>query len=129
MKRSEVGAAGIVLRAFRFALRCEEPSRIKPNPASSPEHALLEMLSEVGVMQEVQEARNILESARSLRSKVVSQFLRAWREEKAARLCVGWSEELGLPWAEAACESIGDRFGKSRWVKRLKDGSILMFKP
>lgn len=96
---------------------------------SSPERALLEMLSEVGVNQEVEEARNIMEGAGSLRSKVVAQFLQACRQEKAARLCVGWSEELDLPWASAAREAVGDRFGESRWVTRLKDGSTLILKP
>jgi hypothetical protein len=98
-------------------------------PVASPERALLEMLSEVGVAQQVDEARNIMESARSLRSKVVAQLLQACRQEKAARLCVGWAEELALPWANVAREAVGDRFGTSRWVTRLKDGSTLILKP
>ena len=87
------------------------------------------MLSEVGVTQEVEEARNIMEGARSLRSKVVAQLLKACRQEKAARLCVGWGEDLEMPWAGVAREAVGDRFGKSRWVTRLKDGSTLILKP
>jgi hypothetical protein len=98
-------------------------------PVSSPERALLEMLSEVGVRQEVDEARHIMESAVSLRSKVVARFLQACRQEKATRLCVGWSEELDLPWAAAARKAVGNRFGKSRWITRLKDGSTLILKP
>ncbi len=98
-------------------------------PVSSPERGLLEMLSEVGVKQEIEEARNIMESAATLRSKVVAQLLKACRQEKAARLCVGWGEELGMPWAEAARKAVGDRFGTSRWVTRLKDGSTLILKP
>lgn len=98
-------------------------------PVSAPERALLEMLSEVGVCEEVDEARRIMEGARSLRSKVVSGFLRACLQEKAARLCVGWAEELVLPWAGAVREAAGDRFGKSRWVKRLQDGRTLILKP
>jgi hypothetical protein len=98
-------------------------------PVSSLERALIEMLSETGVAQEVEEARNIMESARSLRSKVVAQLLQACRQEKAARLCVGWAEELVLPWANAARQAVGNRFGTSRWVTRLKDGSTLILKP
>jgi hypothetical protein len=98
-------------------------------PVSSPERALLEMLSEIGVAQEVDEAKNIMESAQSLRSKVVAQFLQACRQEKAARLLVGWAEELDLSWATAARAAVGDRFGTSRWVTRLKDGSTLILKP
>ena len=98
-------------------------------PVSSSERGLLELLSEVGVTQEVEEARNIMEGARSLRSKIVAQLLAACRQEKAARLCVGWGEEFGMPWAGAAREAVGDRFGESRWVTRLKDGSTLILKP
>ena len=98
-------------------------------PVSSTERGLLEMLSEVGVTQEVDEARNIMEGARSLRSNVLSQLLQACRQEKAARLCIGWAEELDLPWAKAAREAVGDRFGDSRWVTRLKDGTTLILKP
>ena len=98
-------------------------------PVSSSERALLEMLSEVGVSQEVDEARNIMESAQALRSKMIAQLLQACRQEKAARLCVGWAEELALLWANAARQSVGDRFGTSRWVTRLKDGSTLILKP
>ncbi len=105
------------------------PESLDGPPVSSPERGLLEMLSEVGLSQEVEEARNIMESARSLRSKVVAQHLRACHQEKAARLCVGWSEELELPWAATARDAVGDRFGHSRWVTRLKDGSTLILKP
>jgi hypothetical protein len=39
-------------------------------PVSVPERALLEMLSDVGVHQGIEEARNIMEGARSLRPDV-----------------------------------------------------------
>jgi hypothetical protein len=98
-------------------------------PVSGPERALLELLSEVGVRQEIDEARQIMEGARSLRSRKLAKLLKACRQEKAARLCVGWGEELGLPWARAAREAVGDRFGASRWVRSMKDGSTLILKP
>ena len=43
--------------------------------ASSPERALLEMLSEVGLRQPLQEAREIAGSTHHLRSRVLSQLL------------------------------------------------------
>ena len=98
-------------------------------PVSSLERGLIEMLSEVGLNQEIGEARSVMEGARSLRSKVIANTLQACRQEKAARLCVGWSEELDLPWAAAARKAVGDRFSKNRWVTRLKDGSTLILKP
>src|SRR2546422_2143218 len=38
-------------------------------------------------------------------------------------LCVGWAEELRLPWAAAAKKAVGNRLGQSRWTARLKDGT------
>ena len=96
---------------------------------STPERALLEMLSEVGVHQEVGEARGIMESVRQLRSQQLELLLEHCRMVKAIRLCVTWAEELGLPWAPKAREAAGNRMGTRRWVKRLKDGSTLILKP
>jgi hypothetical protein len=89
----------------------------------------LEMLSEVGVHQEVDEARHIMEGVRQLRSRHLMRLLAACRMVKAVRLCVGWSEELGLPWAAKAREAASGKLGTGRWVARLKDGSTLILKP
>ena len=66
---------------------------------SVPERALLEMLSEVGVHQGIEEARNIMEGARSLRPEVLTTLLKNCRRVKVVRLCVTWAGELNLPWA------------------------------
>lgn len=96
---------------------------------SEPERALLEMLSEVGVHQEVDEARNIMEGVRQLRTRHLMRLLAACRMIKAVRLCVGWSEQLGLPWAAKAREAAEGKMGSGRWVARLKDGRTLILKP
>ena len=96
---------------------------------SEPERALLEMLSEVGVQQEVDEARHIMEGVRQLRTRHLKRLLAACRMVKAVRLCVGWSEELGLPWAAKAREAAEGKMGSGRWVARLKDGRTLILKP
>ncbi len=96
---------------------------------SSPERALLEMLSEVGVHQAVEEARGIMESVRQIRSRQLATLLNHCRMAKAIRLCVVWAEELGLPWAEQAREAAVGRTGGSRWVRRLPDGRTLILKP
>jgi hypothetical protein len=96
---------------------------------STPERALLEMLSEVGVHQGIEEARNIMEGARGLRPEVLATLLKNCRRVKVVRLCLRWSEDLNLPWAGAAKEAVGNRFGKSRWTARLKDGTTLVLKP
>jgi len=95
---------------------------------SSPERALLEMLSEVGVHQEMAEAVAIMESVRQVRSRQLGLLLAKCRMVKAIRLCVNWAEQLGLPWAESAREVSGQRMGRSRWVRRLKDGTTLVLK-
>lgn len=109
---------------------------ISPLPGSpdgphvaEPERALLEMLSEVGVHQEVDEARGIMEGVRQLRSRHLKRLLAACRMVKTVRLCVLWSEELGLPWASQAREAATGRMGAGRWIARLKDGSTLILKP
>lgn len=96
---------------------------------SEPERALLEMLSEVGVHQEVAEARLIMEGVRQLRTARLAKLLSACRMVKAVRLCVGWSEELDLPWAAKAREAAKGKMGTGRWITRLKDGSTLILKP
>lgn len=95
---------------------------------SEPERALLEMLSEVGIHQVVEEARNIMEGVRSVRAEVLEKLLKNCERVKVLRLCVLWAEELNLPWAAAARKSVGGRFGTSRWMARLKDGTILTLK-
>lgn len=98
-------------------------------PVSVPERALLEMLSEVGVHEGIEEARNIMESARSLRPHVLAMLLKNCRRVKVVRLCVNWSQELNLPWASAARKAANGQSGRGRWTGRLKDGTILVLKP
>ncbi len=98
-------------------------------PVSVPERALLELLCEVGVHQGIEEARNIMEGARSLRPEVLATLLKNCRRVKVVRLCVLWSEELNLPWATAARKAAGNRLGNGRWTARLKDGTLLILKP
>jgi hypothetical protein len=96
---------------------------------SSPERALLEMLSEVGVHQEVAEARSIMEGVRQLRSRQLQLLLSHCRMVKAVRLCVVWARELDLPWAGLAREAASGRMGAGRWITRLKNGETLILKP
>ena len=87
------------------------------------------MLSEVGLHQGIEEALNIMEGARALRSEVLTTLLKNCQRVKVARLSVRWAEELGLPWATAAKKATGNRQGNSRWSARLKDGTTLVLKP
>jgi hypothetical protein len=98
-------------------------------PVSVPERALLEMLSEVGIHMDLEEARNIMENARSLRPDILAALLKECRRVKVARLCVNWALELNLPWATAARKAAAGRLGHGRWTGRLSDGTILILRP
>ena len=95
---------------------------------SVPERALLELLSEVGIHQGIEEARNIMEGTRALRSETLGKLLANCRRVKVVLLCVCWADEFGLPWALEARKAARGKLGSSRWTFRLKDGSTLSLK-
>lgn len=93
-------------------------------PVSMPERALLELLSEVGRRYSLEDARNLVESARNLRPAVLEQLLSHLNRIKVARLASLFADELDLPWAELARRH-SIRLGGSRWVARGKTGEVL----
>jgi hypothetical protein len=95
---------------------------------SERERALLEMLSEVGLTQEIEEARNIMEGLYTLRSDVLETLLKSCVRVKVVRLCVQWSDELGLPWAETARRAVAKKHGHHRWSSRMRNGKTLVLK-
>ena len=107
-----------------------QPLPETPNgPAVSvPERALLELLSDVGMGQGVEEAKNIMEGVRSPRLDVLGTLLKRCPRVKVVRLCVQWSEELNLEWAAEARKLAGPR-GRNRWFGKLADGTTLILKP
>jgi hypothetical protein len=92
---------------------------------SEPELALLEMLSEVGLSQELSEARAIMESMRHIRVKRLLQWLQCCKRVKAVRLCAYWSRELELPWAEQVIAGIPEAMLRHRWTGSLGNGDTL----
>jgi transcriptional regulator with AbiEi antitoxin domain of type IV toxin-antitoxin system len=66
---------------------------------SAPERALLELLSEVGVRQPLQEARELTEGTYNLRADVLWELLQHCISVKTVRLCLMLGRELSLPWA------------------------------
>lgn len=98
---------------------------------SEPERALLEMLSEVGLQQSVEEGRQIMEGARSLRPEVLTRLLQECVRVKVVRLCTQWAEELNLPWSSDARKALAQSHaaGQGRWTARMKDGTTLILKP
>jgi len=95
---------------------------------STPERALLEVLSEVGVRQPLQEARELAESAYSLRADVLRELLQRCASVKTVRLCLQLGRELALPWV-AKLDPAQLPTGSARpWVSRSADG-LLVLKP
>lgn len=95
---------------------------------SAPERALLELLSDVGVRQPLQEARELVESAYSLRADVLRELLQRCTSVKTVRLCLQLGREASLPWV-VKLDSATLPTGSDRpWVSRSADG-LLVLKP
>lgn len=95
---------------------------------SSPERALLEVLSEVGVRQPLKEAQELMESAYSLRADVLRELLQRCTNIKTVRLCLQLGREHSLPWA-AKLDPAHLPTGSDRpWVSRSA-GGLLVLKP
>jgi hypothetical protein len=95
---------------------------------SSPERALLELLSEVGVRQSLQEARELVESAFSLRADVLRELLIHCKSVKTVRLCLQLGREGSLPWATKLDPGELPTGSDRPWVSRSGDG-LLVLKP
>lgn len=95
---------------------------------SSPERALLELLSEVGVRQPLQEAREIMESAYNMRADVLNELLQNCKSVKTVRLCLQLARELDLNWvAKLDLKKLPTGSGRP-WVSKSRDG-LLVLKP
>jgi hypothetical protein len=95
---------------------------------STPERAVLELLSEVGVRQPLQEARELMESTYNLRADVLSKLLKKCSSVKTVRLCLQLGAELSLPWAKKLNAAELPTGSSRPWVSRSKDG-LLVLKP
>lgn len=93
---------------------------------SEPERALLEVLSDVGVRQSLQEARELAQSAHTLRSDVLRALLRTCTSIKTARLCLQLGKEFALPWA-TKLDPAELPLGSARpWVSRSSEGLLVI---
>jgi hypothetical protein len=95
---------------------------------SSPERALLELLSEVGVRQPLQEARELVESTYSLRTDVLSELLQRCTSVKTVRLCLQLGREGALPWVDKLDPDKLPTGSDRPWVSKSGDG-LLVLKP
>jgi hypothetical protein len=95
---------------------------------STPERAVLELLSDVGKSQGLEEARHLVEGARSLRMNVLEELLAHLTRIKVARLAHALAEELELPWSNLARTHSERLGGGRRWVSATKTGERLNLK-
>lgn len=95
---------------------------------SSPERALLELLSEVGVRQPLQEARELVESTYSLRADVLSELLQRCTSVKTVRLCLQLGREGAQPWVDKLDPDKLPTGSDRPWVSKSGDG-LLVLKP
>lgn len=96
--------------------------------ASSPERALLELLSDVGVRQSLQEASELVESAYNLRADVLRELLQHCKSVKTVRLCLQLGREGSLPWVARLDPGELPTGSDRPWVSRTGDG-LLVLKP
>lgn len=95
---------------------------------SVPERAVLELLSDVGKTESLQDSRDLVESVRNLRLPVLENLLAHTTRIKVVRLARALSEELDLPWAPMAKTCSDVKGGGSRWVAVTKGGERLDLK-
>lgn len=95
---------------------------------SAPERALLELLSEVGVRQTLQEARELVESTYNLRADVLRELLQHCTSIKTVRLCLLLGREGSLPWMSKLDPATLPKGSDRPWVSRSAEG-LLVLKP
>jgi hypothetical protein len=96
---------------------------------SVPERAVLEMLSEVGTHQGMEEARNIFDGLRNLRHDILGRLLSCCTSIKTKRLFLTWAEETNIVNSRNIQQEYNIQTGSTkRWMKRLKDGTLLSLK-
>ena len=94
-------------------------------PVSAPERALLELLSETGSFEGLEEVRQLVESTRNLRPPLLDELLGHLTRIKVARLAARLAGELELPWADLAQRHSRRLGGGRRWVAVGRTGERL----
>ncbi len=92
---------------------------------SVPERALLELLSDVGKTQSLEETRQLIEGLQTLREKTLDELLTHATRIKVVRLADLLARELDLPWAALAKRHSQRLGGGKRWIAVAKTGERL----
>lgn len=95
---------------------------------SEPERALLEVLSDVGVRQSLEEARQLTESTYNFRPQVLQELLMHCLSVKTVRLSLMLGRELSLPWMKKLDTAQLPTGSDRPWVTKTDEG-LLVLKP
>lgn len=103
---------------------------LKPLPNGSsqvlvsvPERALLELVSDVGKGQSLEEVINIAQTLRNLRVQVLDQFLEACQRVKVVRLVRDIGLATGFTWGQGLQKHVDRLSADKRWSNRTHNGS------
>ncbi|MGF6818925.1 hypothetical protein OKW33_005819 [Paraburkholderia atlantica] len=109
---------------------------LKPLPAgdpavlvSIPERALLELASDVGKGQTMEEATNLMVGLRNIRPHVLDNFLNHCTRVKVAVLVRDFGADAGFSWARDLQRHIDRLSQGKRWTHKTKNGERLTLKP
>lgn len=108
-------------QASRVAVGCVDPGL----PVSAPNRTLLELLSETGSFEGLEEVRQLVESMRNLRLPLLDEPLGYLTRIKVVRLAAQLASELTLPWAELAQQQSRRLGGGRRWLAVGRTGERL----
>lgn len=100
--------------------------RINEPNVSEPERAALEILSEVGVRQSLQDARELLENAYTIRADILQELLQQCTSVKTVRLCLQIGKELSLPWFEKLDATTLPKGSNKPWVSHGPNGTLIL---
>lgn len=104
------------------------PSTSTQVPVSVPERAILELLSDAGKRQTLEETTNLVENGRSMRMDVLETLMEHLTRIKVARLAETLATQLDLPWSALAKKHSRRLGGGARWVTRAKTGERIDLK-
>ena len=95
---------------------------------STTERALLELLSDAGKHQSIEETHNLVENIRNLRLPLLDELMAYLTRLKVIRLAYALADEFNQPWkslAEKHSERLG---GGDRWIAVAKTGDRIDLK-
>lgn len=96
---------------------------------SCRERATLELVSDVGRGQSLEEVRNLFVGLRDIRPAVMAELLEHCHRVKVVRLVRDLAQQEGYAWASIAQARADALSGGKRWSMVGRDGERLTLKP